>query len=1438
MYYVYVTAECKAHAKDFGKDAEKDLDVIVRRIENTQQLGGLKNAHPYQFKERANFWRWILRVYSIEGMPHKVVVLLDVVRWDREFREVFLKGPEKYGTKRLEPLVAGLNFKAFVNAQQKKKLQHEMLKEVDKPLLSKEETHFITEPAAASHTGTGIIGDVIFESRQWTDYVRRTDRVAWLPRIRDAISDIYTSGSVGIEDGDELLFQIPEHEECAVAYQWLDGGKNLFLYDIKEGNGKTSGAIPKCRVTEPDRPFFRVYPVYMLDNEVFWMSVETDPAGNFALSDEEEVFLHAGEDGGLLQFPLFVNGRAGSGKSTVLQYLYAEYFARWVRGAIKDSRPPVYFACNAELLDRAREFVASILSKNPDYHKQESLKQYVKTDEQSKEVIRSSKFDAAFREFRMFLLGLVPETERIENFALGEYVDYARFCQLWCLRFGHEQKARQEYGPEVSWHVIRTFIKGQTSNGYVTPGEYEKLSKARRSVSNELFRTIYDRVWEDWYKKLTVTDENRKWDDQDLVRYVVSNGLIGLHEKFFGVFCDESQDFTQVELEAIFKSSIFSDRTVYPHQLSKIPFVFAGDEFQTLNPTGFKWTTITSAFTEKFIKGMRQVSGAGTGRDTGEVKRYDLKCNYRSQANIVKYCNAVQLLRNICFEDVKVTPQKEWQWIEDAVHPVSFFEEDDKALWAAAMQRDDIIFVLPCHKGEELEYIKRDKVLSQRVHVNPETGTTRPPMMSAARVKGLEHTCVAVYGFGKFMHEARLSLDMKAGSDDIPLEYFMNRLYVAVSRARRQLYIVDSIDGRKAIWDVLAGDRVKTGFLNKITDYKRVWEPHITGWEHGDSKALVPDNGSLDPIKLAQELQAIGEKERDVTMMQYAADFYKASDKCISRRTYCLAQVEVFMAEGAESLAEKDSHYRKAAELFIANIGLDDGSGERAIECLWKMVDNKAYEIIAEIVGKHADLASDDPRIAVAQALSQKTPPAIVMALACVQKAMKSAGAYAFSTVEWQRALGRTLGALSKVALVEGKSALPIVAEFVSRKVVRLSVDDAQVFGDALVDIEDYDRARTVYRAANIRGGDKFKTAMLHDVYPNYLDFCDLIEHDEVLRVMTDYARPENAARSLSQAQMMVVAWAYGRENKLHAVASLLAKINDAAFFSDLYKKYKGEARVALREACLIQSIRKLDGASAQEVLFGDAEGWGKAAEQRLPVFQVRCLSRIPNLVNGDKPVSASVVETRNMAFRRLWNGQLIHGRIPEDELIRAAGLFAEKSDQAEFNIRLGGRRVEDHRQNLIVSSWDEFLSEVLVPERLEKTVDAAELVFNNKEGYLVASATDACVDQVKLHENGIGGQEGVAQYETVLPAFARMPTMGYQSESGTERLNFMCDIWDHWYADRSGIYHNGHPVGKELKLTQHAMLRVNVEESIIEVTDSESGLSLSIHLSSSNGKC
>ena len=114
----------------------------------------------------------------------------------------------------------------------------------------------------------------------------------------------------------------------------------------------------------------RVYPYYIPLDHDLWGDIEKEEGVNLALSAEEELILLSLSDLGPddYRLPIFINGRAGSGKSTILFYLFADYCARLLEKSNNNGNQvqnlagvPLFLTYNQELLKVARDRIKRML---------------------------------------------------------------------------------------------------------------------------------------------------------------------------------------------------------------------------------------------------------------------------------------------------------------------------------------------------------------------------------------------------------------------------------------------------------------------------------------------------------------------------------------------------------------------------------------------------------------------------------------------------------------------------------------------------------------------------------------------------------------------------------------------------------------------------------------------------------------------------------------------------------------------------------------------------------------------------------------------------------------------------------------------------------------------------------------------------------------------
>ncbi len=882
-----------------------------------------------------------------------------------------------------------------------------------------------------------------------------------------------------------------------------------------KGDAEPDGAIPAEKLNDVQKFLYREYPDWMLLDDKMWIDLEKDIFGNFSLSPEESRILHP--EGGEMRFPLFINGRAGSGKSTVLQYIYADYIARYATAGAEAGKPPAYFACNRELIRTAKELVRSILLHNPKYcvgDSADAIKALV-NDEES--------FEKSFRVYHDYLLSLVEVKTRNRFFPERRYLDYARFTKKWEEKFGRTQNARRDYGADISWHVIRTYIKGMSMGDILDLSDYGNIAQNQQSVSAEVYERVFKNVWEAWYRDLTDYECGESyWDDQDLVRYVLDNDLLPSDgDGFLGVFCDESQDFTHIELESFLRMSVYFERSIYPHEISKLPFVFAGDPYQTLNPTGFRWEAVKAAFTEKFIFGICPIAD----KVQTDFTLADLQNNYRSIPNIVRFGNSVQLLRGAKFQIPDLKPQLEWK--ADVARPISYFPADDEHFWRAMLSREGVHIIVPCHANEEFQFIENDVILKEHVQIDQKSGTTTPPVFSAVRAKGLEFPCVIVYGFGQSLPDAKL-LDMRDRATDeerekfLPYEYFLNRLYVAVSRPRSQLYVVDTELGWKNLWRFAESLDALKGIQQKAP-HNYVWNEHLEPIQEGTSDHLDSDF-EYNPEELAERYEKTGLAESDPAMMNYAARYYQECKGKNEKVVECLAMGLLF---------NKD--YGGAARKFteIRNYA-------KAGECWWECGDKNGWKEMEDLLAHDPKLRMD-PKYPVARALSQEMPETAMAVMGNLVKLIHEAGAEQFQSEKWVAAVT----ALVELA-VSNKGDVPSAAMQSILELVESGVcNSSETFAEAMLESGDVQRARRFYEFAGVSKGAKYqRTMFVTTEYPACLSYFNVEDMDTRRDAIDRYLQNRDVTL-MENSWRYAISAAFIKERRIDEVVDVIAEISD-----------------------------------------------------------------------------------------------------------------------------------------------------------------------------------------------------------------------------------------------------------------------------------------------------
>lgn len=918
--YTYATEPCRRDARRHGQ--ESLLQSVSTYIEKRQNLVGFDYFLPTRFMKKHMGRNFRLLAYRVKVGDDEIILFLRIyVRGDKEYEDFIA-----YWDQKTDALVKKLFTLTDVDLQA---IHNEVSKRFPPeppPRPDEEEYRWLYDiPGRARDEKDDLL---ILETEGWVKKMGSDSMRDWLQTYRALLEGLDLRTLRPSHNGTVCHALWGEDGNVGIAYVYRpDIHRLLLAAPLRKGEPFTPGPLEADPyqngqgdpVRDLSRHAIRSYPYVMVLDPEAWAKMQKDDEANLALSPEEALLLERtlhGRGDGTPSFPLFINGRAGSGKSTMLQYMAAEY----LESALRWGGPlhPLYLACSRDLLENARKNLLRILT----VHHQRLLDTPLDSEAIEGMLRRSLVV------FHEFLYGLLPREDQ-ERLSWERFVTYARFRKLWDAEFRMRPEA-SEIGVDLAWHTIRSFIKGCRSSieEEFAPEDFLGLPKKRCSVTHGQFTHIYRTVWERWYRRLCT--EKGYWDEQDLAALVLSRNALP-KPGYGAIFCDEVQDFTPVELEVILQLSVFSNRSLTPEALARVPLVFAGDPLQTLNPTGFRWDATRAVFHDRF-----QAVLDPRRRANLEFQFEEFKFNYRSNPAIVRFCNLIQFLRSAVSGSEDIRPQTAWQ-IRKPVQPV-WYGVDEALSRNLIMHRTGIVKIIPCEDGEESAYAEGDPIL----RALPRQGNgVFQNVLGSVRSKGLEFGEVAIYRFGDtapdplkaVIQGSRSPRDLK--EDSLPLQYYLNRLYVAASRAKHCLLVVDSREAMDSFWRFATDQQVIRGLAASCNIPFEPWRESLSYLLRGQRD---PCGGpQINQEEQAQEYRKRGIEKRDPYLLRQAALSFANCGRT-GEEGRCLALAWQF-----------EGNFKQAGDTYK-----EYGFYEEAFLAYWA---GKAFGAIGLLVKEHPEMA-------------------------------------------------------------------------------------------------------------------------------------------------------------------------------------------------------------------------------------------------------------------------------------------------------------------------------------------------------------------------------------------------------------------------------------------------------------------------------------------------
>lgn len=639
----------------------------------------------------------------------------------------------------------------------------------------------------------------------------------------------------------------------------------------------------------------KAYPGWTLNNPDLWTKIEkNNELGNLSLLPEQTEFLKN------FKFPKYINGQAGSGKSTMLYYLFANVYYYKYAGEITGD--VIFLTENEKLLEHTKASVYDLLLHNPEF-------------DLSTEDIAIVNVDKHFYPFKNFLLSLLPDDNKL--FQQEKYLNFSKFKHLY------EQSkiathVKNKYSAELVWFTLSTYVFGNSLNCQITSENYhqEMPKEGKELISIEDLKGIEKEIINPFYNKLL--NEENYWDKIKLIKYINEN--ISVSKTYDVIFCDEAQDFSRVELEFIMKLSSYAKFNL--SKVEQFPIVFAGDALQTVNPTGFRSEALTAMIYNELTN-----SKTGYKLDPSTLE-FTPTYNYRSSQSIVNVANAIQNFRKQEFAANIKNPQFSKRPTIFKNEHLNVFVDFENFLGDEKLQSkvEFKTIIVPVNYDEIDKYREENPVLKKFDNI-----------ISAVDAKGLDFSEVVIFGFGDYIIGKNTGI--------YESRYLYNKLYVAVTRAQAELVIIDSKLSKDNFWKPLIDKYLISDWAKQIKPTPNNFEDIIIF----DSGEIIQSSSNiLENDAYRQKEQGIIEK--NIPLLQVASShFIKLGNK--KEYFVCLAKIE--------EIKEK---WKKASEYYLKKEVGSEGV-QMAINSLWTgklwnelvnlnvPISNKNQQLILTVAG-------------------------------------------------------------------------------------------------------------------------------------------------------------------------------------------------------------------------------------------------------------------------------------------------------------------------------------------------------------------------------------------------------------------------------------------------------------------------------------------------------
>lgn len=522
----------------------------------------------------------------------------------------------------------------------------------------------------------------------------------------------------------------------------------------------------------------RAYPTSAVESSEAWRIIrdraarpELDPCV-LPSEVEQQIFKEFIGSGCL---PALLRGSAGSGKTTILTRTLASLLES---SRVSTSAPPLYVTYSARLRDAARDRVADLLVIWFGWRWREAFAAADRSCKTVEELIDS-----------VVDVHLGPRPDELRDGGWGH------FSRWWAAEHSSQSpRAGVSVAADV-WAVLNIGVLGfESLDAAPKIGEVRgRLSRRGQDFDAGLVEHAIE-VWNKYrpvVREIGTADRGRTAADRtkEAFKYAANDPMT--HAVWGHILCDEVQDLTDHDI--IFLASISGSTlgrngdTLGRWADGSLPLIFAGDELQSVRHSGFTFEGCAAL--------LQEVCGdLGYFLDLPTPRT--LNGNYRSLKVVAELGVAVRRViestrRGRTIDDPLIHRPEPPSGV---VELVDRSEPLDPSV-ASIFSRQDVAVLVPCREGEKEKYCSDNGAL--RTIVGPEVDVDARFLLTPEQCKGSEYPAVVLCGFGSAYEEAK-----KSGR----LNWFLNALSVASTRARDRVIFLDSHAASKGLLETLCRD--------------------------------------------------------------------------------------------------------------------------------------------------------------------------------------------------------------------------------------------------------------------------------------------------------------------------------------------------------------------------------------------------------------------------------------------------------------------------------------------------------------------------------------------------------------------------------------------------------------------------------------------------------